>query len=62
MQERDALQSLSDDKLLRRLSELLSRSRRVEADLVAHLAEVDARRLYARAATPSMFAYAGVGR
>ena len=32
-------------------------SRRVEADLVAHIGEVDERRLYAREASPSMFAY-----
>jgi hypothetical protein len=50
------LQSLSDDELLRRLSALLSQSRRVESDLVAHIAEVDERRLYAREAS-SMFAY-----
>jgi hypothetical protein len=51
-------QSLSDDELLRRLSELLSRSRWVEAELVAHIGEVDERRLYAREACSSMFAYA----
>jgi len=51
------LKSISDDELLRRLSELLRQSRRVEADLVAHIAEVDERRLYAREAAPSMFAY-----
>lgn len=49
--------SLSDDELLRRLSDLVHQSRRVEADLVAHIAEVDARRLYAREATSSMFDY-----
>ena len=49
--------SLSDDELLRRLSELLQKSRRVESELVAHIGEVDARRLYAREAAPSMFAY-----
>ena len=32
-------------------------SRRTEADLVAHIAEVDERKLYAREAAPSMFAY-----
>jgi len=32
-------------------------SRRVESELVAHVGEVDARRLYAREAAPSMFAY-----
>lgn len=52
-----APRSLSDDELLRRVVDLTDRSRRVEADLVAHLAEVDARRLYARFAHPSMFAY-----
>jgi 5-methylcytosine-specific restriction endonuclease McrA len=48
---------LSDDDLLRGLSRLLSQSRRVESDLVAHIAEVDERRLWARQAFPSMFAY-----
>ena len=48
---------LSDDELLRRLSELLGQSRRVESELVAHIGEVDARRLYAREAASSMFAY-----
>src|SRR3990172_5758753 len=51
------LESLSDDDLLRRLSELLSQSRRVESDLISHIAEVDERRLYARQASSSMFAY-----
>ena len=51
------LQSLSDDELLHRLSEILRQSRRVEAELVAHIGEVDGRRLYAREAAPSMFAY-----
>jgi 5-methylcytosine-specific restriction endonuclease McrA len=51
------LESISDDDLLRRLSDLLCQSRRTEADLVAHIGEVDARRLYAREAAPSMFAY-----
>ncbi len=50
--------SISDDELLRRLSELLSQSRRVEADLVAHIGEIDERRLFAREACSSMFAYA----
>jgi hypothetical protein len=51
------VRSLSDDDLLRRLSETVRQVRRVEAELVALIAEVDARRLYAREATPSMFAY-----
>jgi hypothetical protein len=51
------LAHITDDELLRRLAELLRQSRRVESDLVAHIAEVDERRLYAREASPSMFAY-----
>ena len=51
------LAAVSDDDLLLRLTEILSQSRRVEKDLVAHIAEVDERRLYAREAFPSMFAY-----
>jgi hypothetical protein len=57
MRENPDLKAVSDEDLLRRLSELLRQSRRVESDLVAHSAEVDARRLYAREAAPSMFAY-----
>ena len=53
----NTLARLSDDELLRRLSAVLQDSRRTEAELIAHIAEVDARRLFAREATPSMFAY-----
>jgi hypothetical protein len=49
--------SVSDDELLRRLGELVSHSRHLEADVVSHIGEVDERRLYAREACPSMFAY-----
>jgi len=55
--ETGSLTAMTDDELLRRLGELLRSSRRIESDLVAHIAEVDRRRLYAREATPSMFAY-----
>jgi len=51
------LKNLSDDELLRRLAELLQRSRRGESELIAHIGEVDVRRLYAREGSPSMFAY-----
>ncbi len=51
------LSTVPDRELLRRLGDLLRDSRRTEADLVAHIGEVDARRLYAREASPSMFAY-----
>ena len=51
-----SISQMSDDELLRRLSELLQDSRRVEADLIAHMAEVDERRLY-RKTSSSMFRY-----
>ena len=57
MKKTEELKSLSDDELLRRLADVLKRSRRVESELVAHIAEVDARRLFAREASPSMFQY-----
>jgi hypothetical protein len=57
MEEKRPLQSIPDDELLHRLAELMGQSRRVEADVVAHIGEVDERRLYAREAFPSMFAY-----
>jgi hypothetical protein len=57
MEHECALELIPDDELLRRLADLLRQSRRVEAELVAHIGEVDARRLYAREACPSMFAY-----
>ena len=52
------LGTIPDDDLLARLSKLLKRSRHVEAELVAHIGEVDARRLYAREGSSSMFTYA----
>ncbi len=57
MERRGPLHSIPDDELLRRLTDLLHQSRRTESDLVAHIAEVDERRLYAREASPSMFTY-----
>jgi 5-methylcytosine-specific restriction endonuclease McrA len=51
------LSGIPDDELIGRLRSLIADSRRVEADLVAHLGEVDARRLFAREAVPSMFEY-----
>ena len=55
--ELKSLSRLSDDELLLRLSEVLKQSRRVEWVLVAHIAEVDVRRLYAGEGSPSMFHY-----
>jgi hypothetical protein len=57
MEHTRTLSSVSDDELVRGLLDLLRQSRRVEADIVAHIGEVEARRLYAREAAPSMFAY-----
>jgi hypothetical protein len=54
---RSLLRSVPDDELLRRAGELVSQKRRVEADLVAHIGEIDERRLYARFASSSMFGY-----
>jgi hypothetical protein len=52
-----ALEKLSDDEVLSGLERVLGQSRRVESSLIAHLAEVDARHLFARYAAPSMFVY-----
>jgi hypothetical protein len=57
MKDTKVLHSLSDDELLRHLAELVHDSRRVEADLVAHIGEVDERKLFASKACSSMFAY-----
>ena len=51
------LKGLSSDQLLARLLELVHRGRELEAELIEHLAEVDARRLYLREGCSSMFAY-----
>jgi hypothetical protein len=54
----DTLRSLTDNELFGRLGELVRQSRGVEAEIVAHLGEADARRLYLREAAASMFVYA----
>jgi len=51
------LDRLSDADLLRRVAALVRQDRSVTAALLAHLAEVDARRLYAPAGYDSMYAY-----
>ena len=51
------LSHLSDQSLLRELKSLVSRNRATTAMLVAHLGEVDSRRLYAPAGYPSMYEY-----
>ncbi len=51
------LTNLSDAALIRDLKALLQSDRATTAALLAHIAEVDARRLYAPAGYSSMFAY-----
>jgi len=55
--ELKSISRLSNDELLVRLSSVLKQSRRVESVLVAHIAEVDVRRLFASEGFPSMFQY-----
>src|SRR5262245_39349196 len=52
-----SLTHLSDGALLRDLTNLVARDRTNTAELLAHIAEVDARRLYLPAGYPSMRAY-----
>jgi len=55
--KRYSLSHLSDQTLLHDLTTLLAHDRTTTTALLAHLAEVDARKLYLPAAYPSMFAY-----
>ncbi len=55
--KRYSLSHLADDSLLVALRALAARERLTTAELLAHLAEVDARRLYAPLACASMRAY-----
>jgi hypothetical protein len=52
-----SLQGLSHDQLFAQLHNLIQRDHILEADLIAHLGEVDARRLFLEQACPSMFHY-----
>ena len=52
-----SLAHLSDSTLLRDLATLVARDRVTTAEILAHIAEVDARKLYLPAAYPSMYAY-----
>jgi hypothetical protein len=54
---RYSLTHVADSALLHGLRSLLARERAATAELLAHLAEVDARHLYAAAGYPSMFAW-----
>jgi hypothetical protein len=57
MQMLSELKVLSDDRLLDSLAAVVARSRSATAHVVAHIAEVDARKLYRREACSSMFVY-----
>ena len=52
-----SLSRLADQTLLSDLAVLVARDRATTASLLAHLAEVDARKLYLPAGYPSMFVY-----
>ena len=51
------LGNVSDDGLRTQLTTLLASGYRTEARIIAHLAEVDERRLYLKDASESLFAY-----
>ncbi len=52
-----SVKNVSDRELLRRLAELVKKDRSVEADLLAHLGEVEARHLYLAEGCSSMYDY-----
>ena len=52
-----SLKGVRDGDLLRQLVQLVKQSRGVEAELVAHIGEVELRRLFAQEACSSMFEY-----
>src|SRR5689334_24610948 len=52
-----SLSHLSDPELIRNLASLVTQDRITTASLLAHIAEVDDRRLYVPAGYPSMYAY-----
>ena len=53
----ERLMALSDTQLLDALQNSIQAERQSTAALVAHIAEVDARRLYLERAKPSIFSY-----
>ncbi|HSF17792.1 MAG TPA: hypothetical protein VLK65_19790 [Vicinamibacteria bacterium] len=57
MSREHSLKSVGDEELLNRLSDLLVQSRRIESELIAHIGEVDERKLYACPACSSMFSF-----
>jgi 5-methylcytosine-specific restriction endonuclease McrA len=57
MRSTDSLAILSEQQLLTRFGNLVSQDRRHTAQLLATLAEIDQRKLWAKLACPSMFAF-----
>ncbi|MEO8905551.1 MAG: hypothetical protein ABI488_23790 [Polyangiaceae bacterium] len=57
MRERHCLRGLRDEQLLSALSGLLKTGNALNADVLAHLAELDERRLYLELGFSSLFAY-----
>ena len=49
--------NVPDDTLLRELKQLVGKDQQLEAELLVHLGEVDARKLYLQEASSSMFVY-----
>src|SRR3954447_22460069 len=60
MDNRYCLGGLENDQLLSAISGLVKRAEALLADLLAHLAELDERRLYLELGFPSLFAYCTV--
>jgi hypothetical protein len=58
MEQQRSVATIPDRELLDRLARHVRDSRCTEADLITDMAEVDARKLYAEQACPSMFSYA----
>lgn len=52
-----SLRNVRDEDLLRNLSELVKKGRGIDTDVIAHIGEVELRRLYAAEACSSMFEY-----
>ena len=52
-----AVNQLSNDELLERVKSLAEQEREATASLIAHLAELDARRLYLAEGYSSLFTY-----
>lgn len=57
MKTNSSLAALSEGQLLERLSDLVRQDRRQTAQLLEHIAEIDQRKLWAKHAYPSMFAF-----